>query len=163
MTPFTTVVTGAEIDFLAQQIKGLTFRIDQDASLSNYDLQLTYRVKKFIDAVATNFNWSFGTDDRLLNNLTAHMQIALQRNGVNGPVPPEGSIRNLFATILNNEINDYEFFKTIGKLNQGLAISASDEQSYFLNLLDAQTLIICYQAVRSLKKKYFSSVPDGQL
>ena len=75
----------------------------------------------------------------------------------------EGSIRNLFATILNNEINDYEFFKTIGKLNQGLARSASDEQSYFLNLLDAQTLIICYQAVRSLKKKYFSSVPDGQL
>lgn len=75
----------------------------------------------------------------------------------------EGSIRNLFATILNNEINDYEFFKTIGKLNRGLAVSASDEQSYFLNLLDATTLITCYQAVRSLKKKYFASVPDGQL
>lgn len=90
-----TVVTGAEIDFLAQQIKGLTFRIDQDASLSNYDLQLTYRVKKFIDAVATNFNWSFGTDDRLLNNLTAHMQIALQRNGVNGPVPPTTELQEV--------------------------------------------------------------------
>mgnify|MGYP001157445771 CR=1 FL=1 len=88
-------VTGAEIDFLAQQIKGLTFRIDQDASLSNYDLQLTYRVKQLIDAVAHNFHWSFGTDDRLLNNLTAHMQIALQRNGVNGPVPPSPELQEV--------------------------------------------------------------------
>ncbi|ASG79625.1 PRD domain-containing protein [Lactobacillus pentosus] len=89
------LVTGAEIDFLAQQIKGLTFRIDQDASLSNYDLQLTYQVKQFIDAVATNFDWSFGTDDRLLNNLTAHMQIALQRNGVSGPVPPSSELQEV--------------------------------------------------------------------
>lgn len=89
------VITGAEIDFLAQQIKGLTFRIDQDASLSNYDLQLTYQVKKLIDAVAYHFNWSFGTDDRLLNNLTAHMQIALQRNGVNGPVPPSPELQEV--------------------------------------------------------------------
>lgn len=89
------VITGAEIDFLAQQIKGLTFRIDQDASLSNYDLQLTYQVKKLIDAVAYHFNWSFGTDDRLLNNLTAHMQIALQRNGVNGPVPPTPELQEV--------------------------------------------------------------------
>ncbi|KLD59808.1 hypothetical protein WP50_15350, partial [Lactiplantibacillus plantarum] len=58
-------------------------------------MQLTYRVKKFIDAVATNFNWSFGTDDRLLNNLTAHMQIALQRNGVNGPVPPTTELQEV--------------------------------------------------------------------
>ncbi|VDG21138.1 transcription antiterminator BglG [Lactobacillus sp.] [Lactiplantibacillus mudanjiangensis] len=86
-------VTGAEIDFLAQQIKGLTFRIDQDASLSNYDLQLTYRVKQFIDAVADYFNWSFGTDDRLLNNLTAHMQIALQRNGMPGPMPSSSELQ----------------------------------------------------------------------
>ncbi|CAM3188222.1 BglG family transcription antiterminator [Lactiplantibacillus plajomi] len=88
-------ITGAEIDFLAQQIKGLTFRIDQDASLSNYDLQLTYQVKKFIDAVAEYFQWSFGTDDRLLNNLTAHMQIALQRNGVNGPVPASPELKEV--------------------------------------------------------------------
>jgi len=88
-------VTGAEIDFLAQQIKGLTFRIDQDASLSNYDLQLTYRVKKLIDAVAANFKWSFGTDDQLMNNLTAHMQIALQRNGIPGPVPPSAELQEV--------------------------------------------------------------------
>jgi len=88
-------VTGAEIDFLAQQIKGLTFRIDQDTSLSNYDLQLTYRVKQLIDAVADNFNWSFGTDDRLMNNLTAHMQIALQRADVHGPVPPSAELQEV--------------------------------------------------------------------
>ncbi|AVK61671.1 transcription antiterminator BglG [Lactobacillus sp. CBA3605] len=88
-------ITGAEIDFLAQQIKGLTFRIDQDASLSNYDLQLTYRVKKLIDAVAQYFDWSFGTDDQLLNNLTAHMQIALQRNGIPGPVPPSPELQEV--------------------------------------------------------------------
>ncbi|MDQ7936232.1 PTS sugar transporter subunit IIA [Lactiplantibacillus sp. WILCCON 0030] len=88
-----TQITGAEIDFIAQQIKGLTFRIDQESSLSNYDLQLTYRVKKLIDAVATNFDWSFGTDDQLLNNLTAHMQVALQRNGLPGPVPPSPELQ----------------------------------------------------------------------
>ncbi|MFC6295659.1 BglG family transcription antiterminator [Lactiplantibacillus daoliensis] len=86
-------ITGAEIDFLAQQIKGLTFRIEQESALSNYDLQLTYRVKKLIDAVATNFDWSFGTDDQLLNNLTAHMQVALQRNGMPGPVPPSPELQ----------------------------------------------------------------------
>ncbi|MFB9769679.1 BglG family transcription antiterminator [Lactiplantibacillus modestisalitolerans] len=88
-------ITGAEIDFLAQQIKGLTFRIDQDTSLSNYDLQLTYQVKQLIDAVAHYFHWSFGTDDRLLNNLTAHMQIALQRDGVHGPVPPSPELQEV--------------------------------------------------------------------
>lgn len=86
-------ITGAEIDFLAQQIKGLTFRIDRESSLANYDLQLTYRVKKLIDAVATNFDWSFGTDDQLLNNLTAHMQVALKRNGLPGPVSPSPELQ----------------------------------------------------------------------
>ena len=42
-----------------------------------------------------NFDWSFGTDDRLLNNLTAHMQIALQRNGVSGPVPPSSELQEV--------------------------------------------------------------------
>ncbi|MFC6182463.1 BglG family transcription antiterminator [Lactiplantibacillus daowaiensis] len=94
-SPVKAQVTGAEIDFLAQQIKGLTFRIGPDASLSNYDLQLTYRVKQFIDAVAAYFDWSFGTDDRLLNNLTAHMQIALQRNGMPGPIPPSPELQEV--------------------------------------------------------------------
>ncbi|KLD60755.1 hypothetical protein WP50_07700 [Lactiplantibacillus plantarum] len=30
-----------------------------------------------------------------MNNLTAHMQIALQRNGVNGPVPPTTELQEV--------------------------------------------------------------------
>ena len=142
-----TQITGAEIDFLAQQIKGLTFRIDQDASLSNYDLQLTYRVKRLIDAVATNFNWSFGTDDKLLNNLTAHMQIALQRNGVPGPVPasPElQEVRNQYPKLYSAVVRG--FAATFPDQNFQI-----DELTYLLiHFASTYELQLSHQALRVL-------------
>ncbi|WP_125713047.1 BglG family transcription antiterminator [Companilactobacillus kedongensis] len=80
-----------ELEFMAQQIQGMSFSISNNVLLDDYDLQLSYQVRSLIKQVSDSFGYDFKTDDTLFNDLMAHIGSALKRQisqlpEINNPV-----------------------------------------------------------------------------
>ncbi|AKP68278.1 BglG family transcription antiterminator [Companilactobacillus ginsenosidimutans] len=80
-----------ELEFMAQQIQGMSFSISNNILQDDYDLQLSYQVRNLIQQVSTNFDYDFQTDETLFNDLMAHVGSALKRQvsqlpEINNPV-----------------------------------------------------------------------------
>ncbi|MCH4170948.1 MAG: PRD domain-containing protein [Lactobacillus sp.] len=84
-------ISMVEIEFLAQQIHGMSFKLQNNLLLDNYDLRLSYQVRSLIQEVSKNFKYDFRNDDTLFEDLFAHISATLRRQTsqlpeVNNPV-----------------------------------------------------------------------------
>lgn len=80
-----------ELEFMAQQIQGMSFSISNNILQDDYDLQLSYQVRNLIQQVSVDFDYDFKIDETLFNDLMAHIGSALKRRvsqlpEVNNPV-----------------------------------------------------------------------------
>lgn len=84
-------ITLMELEFMAQQIQGMSFTISNNILQDDYDLTLSYQVRSLITEVSTQFDYDFQTDETLFNDLMAHIGSALKRQvsklpEINNPV-----------------------------------------------------------------------------
>jgi mannitol operon transcriptional antiterminator len=84
-------ITLMELEFMAQQIQGMSFSISKNILQDDYDLTLSYQVRSLIEEVSNDFDYDFQTDETLFNDLMAHIGSALKRRvsqlpEINNPV-----------------------------------------------------------------------------
>lgn len=68
-----------EVRFLASQFEGINYKKNQTIFIDNFDVELFYKVKELIRLVSSETTINFQTDEKLFNDLLAHMTSALKR------------------------------------------------------------------------------------
>lgn len=84
-------ITLMELEFMAQQIQGMSFEISSNVLQDDFDLTLSYQVRNLIEKVSKDFDYDFKTDETLFTDLMAHIGSALKRRvsqlpEINNPV-----------------------------------------------------------------------------
>lgn len=68
-----------ERSFLKKAVNGVRFFQKQDLFSADYNMELTYQVKDFINLVETEVHWEFSKDHTLFSGLLSHMESLLNR------------------------------------------------------------------------------------
>lgn len=68
-----------ERKFLKKAVNGVRFFQKQDLFSADYNIELTYQVKEFIQLVETEVHWEFSKDHTLFSGLLSHMESLLNR------------------------------------------------------------------------------------
>lgn len=116
-----------ELEFMAQQIQGMSFSISKNVLQDDFDLTLSYQVRNLIQEVSVDFDYDFKTDDTLFNDLMAHIGSALKRRVSHLP-----EINN---PLLQNVIENYpqlydQVIKALGDVFNGRLTNS--EAAYIL-------------------------------
>lgn len=69
-----------ELAYMAQQLEGLNFQNPVSIWESDFDVDLSYRVREMIDQVSELTQHDFAYDEALFKDLMSHMQASLKRN-----------------------------------------------------------------------------------
>lgn len=69
----------SERSFLKKAVNGVRFFQKQDLFSTDYNMELTYQVKHFIQFVETEVHWEFSKDHTLFSGLLTHMEALLNR------------------------------------------------------------------------------------
>ncbi|MFD1472959.1 BglG family transcription antiterminator [Companilactobacillus mishanensis] len=115
-----------ELEFMAQQIQGMSFSISNNILQDDYDLQLSYSVRSLIQQVSTDFGYDFKTDDTLFEDLMAHIGTALKRQ--------VSSLPEINNPVLQNVTNNYpELYQQVQKAaNDVFDDQVSDSEAAYI-------------------------------
>ncbi|UPQ86250.1 PRD domain-containing protein [Ignavigranum ruoffiae] len=95
-----------ERHFFARLLAGVNYRKDINLFNQNFDSQLTFQVKEFIQQVAKQSEIDFPADSRLFQDLLAHIQASLNR--------PSGLLQKIDNSVLLKVVEQYpEIFSAI--------------------------------------------------
>ncbi|WP_416353058.1 PRD domain-containing protein [Agrilactobacillus fermenti] len=72
-------MTLMELEFMAQQVQGMSFTLTGHALMDDYDLRLSYQVRNLIQMVSQTFGYDFRGDSTLFTDLMAHLAATLHR------------------------------------------------------------------------------------
>lgn len=69
----------AEVHFLSRQLEGINYKIPTNIFLETFDAEMTFKVRRLIQQVATTTGNDFRLDEVLFHDLLTHLDAALKR------------------------------------------------------------------------------------
>lgn len=121
-----------------------------------------------MEALAAGLNVSIGTihsDLQSIEKIFEDYNVRIQRKKAKGirAVAEEKSFRLILSGLINNEVNEYDFFQLMGNLATKNEDAAWDQiQNPFLRVLNPIDLGIAYTVVNQFGDAFFEEVTDTQ-
>ncbi|MGX7376746.1 BglG family transcription antiterminator [Carnobacterium maltaromaticum] len=129
-------------------------------------LLLTTDEEMKMEAMALDFGVSIGTiqaDLASIEEILSGFTIQVQRKKSIGisVKAPESERRQILSGVINSELNEYDFFEFLKRLEKEQLLDTLD--NYFMKYIDNESLYIANHAIQSVQKRFFEKVTDSQL
>ncbi|CAD5898351.1 Transcription regulator, mannitol operon [Carnobacterium maltaromaticum] len=129
-------------------------------------LLLTTDEEMKMEAMALDFGVSIGTiqaDLASIEEILSGFTIQVQRKKSIGisVKAPESERRQILSGVINSELNEYDFFEFLKRLEKEQLLDTLD--NYFMKYIDNESLYIANHAIQSIQKRFFEKVTDSQL
>lgn len=129
-------------------------------------LLLTTDEEMKMEAMALDFGVSIGTiqaDLASIEEILSGFTIQVQRKKSIGisVKAPESERRQILSGVINSELNEYDFFEFLKRLEREQLLDTLD--NYFMKYIDNESLYIANHAIQSIQKRSFEKVTDSQL